>query len=233
MTRLAPIAAAMLLCLGSLGWAGPARAGFITIDFDFSGSTISILGGALVVPPEGSVTSASGNATVPGTAIDSAGPGGAQFAGLTLVGTINGTVPFATITGNFTAVQQGTAAGGLTGALSNVQINPPVFLDVDALIGCTGALCSFFGLSMPVTVNSVQTILQQFTLGIGNINSVGAATVNGVIGVTLAGFTAVINLQGTEVNRTFDPIPEPGTFALVGLGLLGIAGAGVRAARRR
>ena len=43
--------------------------------------------------------------------------------------------------------------------------------------------------------------------------------------------SAVLNLVGQEVSRTY--VPEPNTFALVGLGVLGLAGLGWRRNRPR
>jgi hypothetical protein len=49
--------------------------------------------------------------------------------------------------------------------------------------------------------------------------------------LAIGGNPAAVSLVGQEVSRTY--IPEPNTFALVGLGMLGLAGLGWRRTRPR
>ncbi|HXK23726.1 MAG TPA: hypothetical protein VMS55_13725 [Myxococcota bacterium] len=70
----------LVLCL----LAGSARAGQISVQFDFRGSTVSLLGGLIQVPPDGSVTAASGTlvASGLGSAAPVAGPAALQGFGM-------------------------------------------------------------------------------------------------------------------------------------------------------
>ena len=58
----------------------------------------------------------------------------------------------------------------------------------------------------------------------------GNATLSGQLSLTLSGLTAVFNLAGTEVSRTY--VPEPNTFSLLGIALVGVAGCRWRRGRR-
>ena len=218
MRRIAPLIALLLL----LGSAPAARAGQITIDFDLSGSSISILGGAIVVPPDGSITSASTKLQVEGSGNASASAGPARLESLTLAGTVSGTVlGTMTLTGGINASQIGSAAGLLNPALTLAAFGGAGVLSVNALINCTpGAACIALG-TFPISVTGPQTFSPFGSFQIGNINSVGNATLAGQLSLTLSGLTAVFNLAGTEISRTY--VPEPSTFSLLGVALIGVA----------
>ena len=195
-----------------------------------SGSAISILGGAIQIPPDGSITSASALlvAQSAGTAPTlQVAPGTAKLWNLTLAATINATVGGNVVTGGITANALNAAAGSLTAGLNNAALNDPGFaLSLNGMINCAGAGCTVLGL--PVTFSGGQ-VLNLGSVPIGSINNVGNATMNGLFSLTIGGFTAVLNLVGTEVGRTY--VPEPNTFGLVAAGMAGIAT--LRAQRRR
>ena len=103
LSYLAPSIAAALLLAAPSAWADS-----ITIDFDLTSSSISLLGGILDIPPDGSLTSATAQLTVPASSLTSALAGSAQLSALDLAATINGTIGGSIlITGGFTASQIG------------------------------------------------------------------------------------------------------------------------------
>ena len=223
---IAPVTAVVLLLA-----APSARAGTITIDFDLTGSGVVLLGGILNIPPDGSITAASARVTVQGSNLTNASAGAAQLSNLTLMATINGTVGSAVVlTGGFSGTQIGGGAGSLSGGLANLIV-ATLTLNLNGLVNCFGGLCPALGTFPVSAVNSVTVLTGIGSMGIGGLGTLSAATLNGVLSLTIGGATAVVSLVGQEVNRTF--IPEPNTFALVGLGMLGLAGLGWRRNRSR
>jgi len=219
MRRIVPLIALLLL----LGSAPAARAGQITIDFDLSGSSIAILGGAIVVPPDGSITSAFTKLQVEGSGNAAASSGPARLASLTLAGTISGTLlgGAMTVTGGVNASQSGSATGLLNPALTLAAVGGPGVLSINALINCTpGTACGLVG-TFPVSITGPHTFLPFGSFQVGNINSVGNATLSGQLSLTLGGQTAVFNLIGAEITRTY--IPEPNSLSMLGIGLIGVA----------
>jgi hypothetical protein len=220
MRRIAPLIALLLL----LGSAPAARAGQITIDFDLSGSSISILGGAIVVPPDGSITSAGTTLQVQGSGNANASAGPARLRSLMLAGTISPTTLLGgavTVSGGVSASQIGSAAGVLNPALTLAAFGGTGVLSINALINCTppGSSCSLLGL--PISISGPQTFSPFGSFQVGSINNVGNATLGGQLSLTLGGLTAVLNLVGTEISRTY--VPEPSTFSLLGMALIGVA----------
>lgn len=208
-----------------------AQAGTITIDFDLSNSVVSILGGIVTIPPDGNINSATARVTIQGANLGSPQAGPAALSNVSMAATVNGTIGSAvTLTGPFSGQQVGTATGSLTGGLNNLVVGT-LTLNVNGLINCFGGLCGVLGTFPISAVNSLSVITGIVPLGVGGLGSIGAATLNGILSLTLSGNTAVINLVGQEVGRTF--VPEPNTFGLVGLGLLGLAGVGWRRTRSR
>lgn len=227
MRRTLPLLAT-LLCI--VAFALPSQAGRIDIDFDFSGSSISILGGSVNIPPDGTITSASGQIGVPGSGLVTASSGaGARFRDLTLDATLDATLATfgVTLTGGAQATQLGGGNGSLSAGLGNLVFGN-MQLSLAVAINCMGSTAVCSALSLPLATTGPQT-LALGTIPISGLGTVGAGAVNGSFSITLAGFTAVLNLVGTEVSRTF--IPEPNTFGLVALGLAGLAG--MRSLRRR
>jgi hypothetical protein len=224
---IAPVTAVVLLLA-----APPALAGTITIDFDLTGSGVALLGGILNIPPDGSITAASAQVTVQGSSATNPTAGAAQLGNLVVVATVDGTVGSAVLlTGGFSAAQIGGGAGSLSGGLANLNL-ATLTLNVNGLVNCFGGLCTALGTFPISVVNSVSVLTGFGSMGIGGLGTLGAATLNGVLPLTIGGNTMALSLVGQEVNRTF-VIPEPNTFALVGLGMLGLAGLGWRRTRPR
>jgi hypothetical protein len=224
---IAPVTAAVLLLA-----APSARAGTITVDFDLTSSTVALLGGILNIPPDGSITAASAQVTVQGSNLTSPSAGAAQLSNLMVMATINGTVGSSVLlTGTFSGTQLGGGAGSLSGGLANLIV-ATLTLNVNGLVNCFGGLCGALGTFPISAVNSVSVLTGFGSMGIGGLGTLGAATLNGLLPLTIGGNTMALSLVGQEVNRTF-VIPEPNTFALVGLGVLGLAGLGWRRTRPR
>ena len=201
-----------------------AQAGTLTVNFDFTGSSLSVLGGTINIPPQGSIQTASGTVDVNalGSATAIAGP--AAFRDFQMALTINALVFGNTITGNAAITQiGGPLAGVLNAGLSAINAGAPMQIQQAATIGCTGPNCAILGL--PTTINGTQP-LTLAALPIANLNSIGNAVVDGTFDITFAGFTGVLHLVGTEVSRSY--IPEPNSLALVGLGMALLAGSRLR-----
>ena len=209
--------------------ASPADAGRIRIDFDFGASSLSILGGLINIPPDGTITSAAGTVQVPATGTTSVSAGFARLHDLTLAGTVNANTVGLLITGNFNATQPNTASGQLSAGLANLLLPNPFILGMTGMIGCSGANCATLG-TFPISLTGPQFITIG-TLPIANLSTLGAATINGSFSLTIGGFTAVLNLVGSEVGRTF--IPEPKPFGLVAMGIAGLAALRTQQRRRR
>lgn len=217
MPRTLPLTATVLAVLG---FAVPSQAGRIDIDFDFTGSSVSILGGTVNIPPDGQISSASGTIGVPGAGLvtASAGPG-AKFRDLTLDATLDATTLGVHLTGGAQATQLAAANGSLTGGLGNLVFgNAQLSLNVN--VNCSGSTAVCGALSLPIASSGPQ-VLALGTIPISGLGTAGAGFVSGAFSITLGGLTAVLNLVGTEVSRTY--VPEPHTFGLVAFGLVSLA----------
>lgn len=221
----APLTAVVLFFAAS-----SADAGSITITYDLTSSVVSLLGGALSIPPGGTITSATAQVTVQGSSATNATAGAAQITNLTLVATINGTVGGSVLlTGGFSGSQVGGGAGTLTGALANIALST-LSLNLNGNVNCIGGLCPALG-SFPVSlVNSLSILTGIGNIGVGGFGTLGAGTLNGLLTLSIGGSPSVVSLSGQEINRTY--VPEPNSFALLGLGVVGLAGFQGRRARR-
>lgn len=214
----APVATVVLLL--ALLSAPSARAGSIVIDFDLTGSSLSMFGGILNIPPDGMITSATARITVQGSSLTAASAGSAAIANLTLVATLAGTVGSgATLTGSFAGSQVGGGAGTLTAGLGNV-IFGSLSMNLNGIVNCIGGLCGALGTFPISATNSLAALTALAPFNIGGLATLGAGTFNGVVTLALAGNNVVVNLVGQEVSRTF--LPEPGSGVLIGLGLAGM-----------
>jgi hypothetical protein len=210
--------------------AAGASAGTLTVNFDFSGSSVEMLGGLVNIPPQGSIQSASGAIDVSalGSATAVAGPG--VFRNFQMALTINASVLGNVITGNAAILQLTAGVPGLLNGGLNLLVPSAVMqIQQNGTIGCTGPSCAI--LSLPTTINGTQA-LSIAALPIANLNSIGNAAVNGSFDITFAGFTGVLHLVGTEVSRSW-VVPEPNSFALIGMGLVMLAASRARSLSKR
>lgn len=199
-----------------------ARAGEVTIQFDFTGSTLSMLGGILTIPPGGTITAATGSATFLANAptLISAGP--ARLEALDVAATINQNVlGQALVTGDILAQQLGVPAyGQLSAGLANAAFSN-ILLNVDVDANCVGVGCPFIA-TFPLNIAGNFTVANLNAV-VGNLATLSAATLMAVVPVSLSGFSGVLTLVGSEVSRSFNPVPEPGTFGALSLGLVALA----------
>jgi len=234
--RLAPaLAAAPLFLL--LGAAAPARAGTLTVEFDFTGSSFSINGLVFPVsiPPNGSFTAAGAVVHLPaaGPLTPSNGPASLESFGLDVTVDLP-VLSLFTITGNFSLVQSGLAAGTFNAANGVALIDQALHVDQFLRIGCTAASP---GLCPPPIQSTINEALGILTLPIAGLSVNGAATIISTITVTTnaAGtVTGMFHLVGTEVSRTFVPEPPRGLgLAAGGVALVALAGSRRRRGARR
>lgn len=208
-----------------------ARANSITIDFDFSGSSVSALG-LINIPPNGSILAASASLTIPGAGVVTPSAGAASFSNLFLQATIDANIFGAQVDGFVTASQIGAAAASLLPGLASVVVMPPAVLSVSASVDCAGLLCGLVPITFPLTVMGPQTLAAGFTLMATNLSVSGLAALTGMFALTFDGNEVTVNLVGTEVGRSFMAMPEPSTALLAGAGLAALA-AGRRLRRAR
>ena len=213
---------ALFLCL----LADPARAGYISVQFDFSGSSLSMLGGLVQLPPDGSISSAGGDVVVSGLGAATPIAGAAALQNFNLAATVNAVTFGNTISGNPSVTQLGGAGGNLTAGLAQVVFGAPMQIALAGALNCTGPSCGILGLPVALTGTQLLTLA---AMPIANLAAVGNALIDGTFAITFAGLTGSLHLVGTEVSRVY--VPEPYSAGLVALGLLGLAG--WRAAIRR
>jgi hypothetical protein len=203
----------------ALAIATPAHAGTLSIDFDFTGSTVTLLGGVVTVPPDGSVHAGSGRIDfLADDGSQQAISGAAQMGNASLGVSLNkDLLGIALITGDVSGAQSGVAGGSLNAALTQVTLLSPLQILYTGTLQCAGTGCGAVG-TFPVVINTVLSFLGGFN--VGNLASTGNATLQATLPFSLAGFTGILQLSGVETSRTF--VPEPSTAALVALGLVGL-----------
>lgn len=229
LTRL-PLLVGLLISAGTVLFAaGNASAqSSERITFDFTGgSSISLLGGTIVTPPDGTVDVGVANVFVEATA-PSTYVGGGVFLldGLSLAGTVSKSFgPPANVSGTYQVNQPTPLAGTLAPAMDGGDFTTDLLLDMNVQVGCTGTGCGSLGFP----INDVgPSLLTVSFLPVSNLGIPGSAQINVSVPIEVDGVLGTLDLVGVEVARTF--IPEPGTFVLVatGLGLLGVRGRGAK-----
>ncbi len=222
----ARLAALALLWLGATS---PAGAGVISIEFDLAGSTLTMLSGAIRVPPDGRIHSASVVVDLAGPGPATPTPGGpALLRSLAIDLSIDADVFGNLVTGSAVGAQVGSVPGTLSAGGLLLLLSQPLRLNLDARAGCSGDLCGVIA-DFPVSFSGTQTLAPVSAFGIGGVSLPGSATLAASLDLAIAAFSAELALMGAEVNRTF--APEPGSFGLVAVGLAALAVGGAR--RRR
>jgi hypothetical protein len=188
-------------------------AGTIFIDFELSSSAIRALGGQIVVPPDGSITSGTLTLAVPGTDASSPGPGPVEISGLVITADFTKTQFGITLSGTFGLTQQGAAAGTLGPDLASLAL-PGLTADIAVHAECSGAFCTGFPVDQ---IDTAGLAGSGFTLE--DLAQPGMATLFGSL--ESAPGQPIVELSAKETSRHF-VVPEPatGTLALVGLSWL-------------
>jgi len=227
MRRFAPLLFALMLT----GSVSTAQAATINIDFDLSGSTVSILGGIIDVPPDGQFTTATAKLVVEGAGIATPNAGGqVTLWQLRLKGTIDADIlGQANVTGNFDHIAQNQPAGTLSAGLANVAFPGSLVMGMNNHLDCSGVACGSLA-AFPLTLTGPTTISVLGSIPVAGLGTVGAAAFSGSFSVSISGYTMFVSLVGQEISREYAQIPEPGTAGLVVMGLAGLA---ALAARRR
>ncbi len=198
--------------------ASPATAASVLIDFDFaSQSSISLLGGIITTPPDGSIDSASGRLSLEASSLTTFISGGqAVLDQITFSGAIAKNVGgVADISGPIDGTQVGTLNGTLTGGQTSLSFPGTIAINLNANFACAGSGCASLG--FPV-VDSGLFNLTAGILPISGIGTIGNAQITADIPIALGGVLGVLHLVGIETGRSF--VPEPTTALLLGLGLL-------------
>jgi hypothetical protein len=215
-----------LLCGFVLGIASSASAqSSERIDFDFaSESSISLLGGTIVTPPDGTIDFGSGRIWVEATAPGAYVSGGQfLFGGFAMGGTVaKNVMGAADIAGYYQTNQAGTLAGTLAPAQDGGQFAGNLALNMNVQVDCAGSGCGLLG--FPISDVGLSLLPISF-LPVDALASPGLARIQMSVPIEIDGVLGTLDLVGVEVARAF--IPEPGTFVLVAAGL------GVLAGRRR
>lgn len=199
------------------------------ITFDFTGgSSISLLGGTILIPPDGTLDVGSGRIDIEATAPGVYVPGGLfTLSGLNIGGTVLRNFPGqADLSGTYSASQVGPLVGTLAPGLTGGDFTSDLALDMDTQIGCTGPGCGSLG--FPISDVGVSLFAVTF-LPVVDLGVPGFAQISASFEIEVDGVLGTMNLVGVEVARTF--VPEPGTFVLVagGFGILAWRRRGVRA----
>lgn len=221
-----------------LAQAGPASAGSVGIQFDISQSWISVLGGALVLPPDGVLSTDVMRVNVQANSATDIQSGGAfvRDIGIDVLSIDKNILGAAHVTGSLAVDQIGDAQANLVLSGDNGTLSLPFLLASSGLnleiapnVQCAGGACSLIA-SFPLT-NVVLPPPLTGTLTIANIKLNGLASFQQTFAVTVSGLTGVVKLVGHEIERTF--IPEPSSAALIWLGVVAATTLGRRATRVR
>ncbi len=230
---------AVLWLLTSL--AAPARGDSVHVMFDLSDSSLEALGGLISVSPTGADAQLTFSADVVGTlehgpveAFESVRilPGPMTLDALMLSGSVDEILFDAAITGSFAWSWVGSAEGVYDGG-ANAQVGPPVEFFLDVALDCAGDFCDSIA-TFPIDVFGVQVLDAALPFAFVGLDTPGAATISGTYLLGLGDLTAVLNLSGFETGRwatDMNPVPEPGSFALLAAGLTALAARRRRSAR--
>lgn len=216
---------ALALLLGSTS----AQASSISIRFDLSQSYVSLLGGTIVAPPDGSVIDSNGVVNVAGAGVATPDPSGAVTVhGMRVRFKVDANFIGAHVVGPISFQLANNPTGNLTAGGSAASFGGPAIVQVNAGLNCGGPNCGFFG-GFPINLSGPQTNPTLGLISITGLGTVGSAFFSKAFTFSVSGYTGLLNVVGQEVSRTF---PEPGALALLGPGVIALAALGRRRRRR-
>lgn len=199
--------------------ADSAHAGQIEITFEFvTSTTVTAYGGQVQVPPQGSMTSGSGVLVVPGGTLVYALPGTTELREADFDLSVNALSLGANVAGRLAASQIGATSGNLSADLLQITLSGPLLLDAVGDLDCGGnfEMCSLLG-SFPVSFAGTQVIPAGSMLTLSDVNLLGEAELAATLLLSTSDTTAVVDLIGMEVSRTY--LPEPAGMAPLGAGI--------------
>ncbi len=213
-----------------LGTPWAASAASINITFDLSQSWISLFGGTIVTPPDGSLISAQGAVSVAGGGIVTPSGGGAvTLQRMKMKFNVNGGPASANVQGPVTVRLANKPVGTLSAGASAIGFGGSAVFEIDAALNCSGFNCAFLG-SFPISASGPQTFPTLGTLTLAGLSTLGAASFVKAISFTISGYTGVLTVVGQEISRNYAVFPEPGALLLLGPAL--VAGAWFRTRHR-
>lgn len=207
----------------------PASAVIIGVTYNMTYSFVSPAAGVPVIYGPGTLTAWFANGTSGGHV------GAGSIPWLSGMGTFAGSFTVGGGLVNITGFQNVVFSGGMgsitAGGLFNLATVGHI---ASGMLHCAGAFCGIAGFvsSAPVSLTSGPRTVVLNGLLLNGFPSVGPQNFSGVGtgGMTPNGGTFAVTVTGTEVSRQV--VPEPGTGALVGLGLAGL-GIGMTTLRTR
>jgi hypothetical protein len=191
----------------------------IEITFEFASSTtVTSYGGQVQVPPQGTLTAADGLLIIPAGGPAWALAGASELRNANFALDVDALSLGANVAGDLAGTQVGTATGDLAAGLEEITLTGPLVLNLLGDLDCGGSIemCSLIG-SFPVSVNGNQTIPSGGLFVLRDVNMIGQAELEGTLVLAYSGTTAVVDLVGTEINRTF--VPEPATLTGLAAGI--------------
>jgi hypothetical protein len=187
--------------------ASAGHAGAIDIEFDLTGSVVNTLGGRVTVPPDGTITAGTVRMRVPGAGAGTASAGPSRLSAFSMGLSVDALVSGASVAGTAMMAQNGIASGTLTGMLTHLAVTSPLLVSATGSFQCNGAGCAALG-TFPVSFNGLQTVGPPVNFTVNGLGASGQATARGTLLMRLGTRTAVLDVVGSEISRTF--VPEPG-----------------------
>ncbi len=183
------------------------------------------------IPPDGAISAASARLLVEGDGLMTPIPSGmVELETFGLSATVSATVlGQASLWGVVAMSRGGPLEGTLTSGL-NATFPNDFILNLSASVGCNnlGSLSACTQLELPLAITGPQTLSPLGFLAIGNLATIGSATIMAALPITLGGLTGVLTLVGSEISRE---LPEPGGHAGAATALLVLAAVRLMAQR--